>query len=116
MTKRHVPRETIWLAAIAAVILAACGSLTKPEGFEQRLAYGYGTYTAVVNAAAAGVETGRLSPDAGESVLELSDKARTLLDLSRTLHGGGDIRQAEDQLTLAIAVLTELQRYAEAKR
>jgi hypothetical protein len=116
MTKRHVPSHAIWLAAIAALILGACGALTAPQGFEQRLAYAYGVNTAVLNSTAASVKAGRLSPDAGESVLELSDKARLLLDLSRTFYSAGDIKQAEGQLTLAIGVLHELQSFVERQR
>ena len=95
-----------WLVAILAA-LAGCPSLPAPESFDQRLAYAYGVYTAVVNTAAAGVETGALSVDEGQSLLELSDQARILLDAARVVEGA----RGEDQLTLALAVLTEAQAY-----
>lgn len=115
--KSHVQKWWLfyffWVLILAAV-LSGC-PITRPQGFEQRVAYGYGANTAILNAAAQGVEMGDITPEVGEVVLEMSDRARALLDISTRLHGLGDITEAEAQLALAIAVLTELRIYLEDK-
>lgn len=117
--KSHVQKWWLfyffWVLILAAV-LSGCLPITPPQGFEQRVAYGYGANTAILNAAAEGIEAGRLSPEVGEVVLDMSDRARALLDISVRLHGLGDIGEAETQLGLAISVLTELRRYLELKQ
>jgi hypothetical protein len=99
------------LACVAALLLSACAALAPAETLDQRLAYAYGAHTAVLNAAATSVELGDISADQGQAVLELADRARLVLDSARAVLAAGDPRAAEDQLALALAVLTELQAY-----
>lgn len=116
--KTHLQRWWLFYffyALIVGSFVAGCESLPKPQGFEQRLAYAYGTYTAVVDTAATQVEAGRLSAQDGAKVLELSDQARSFLDLSRVAYELHDEILARERLDLAIVVLSELQRYLEAR-
>lgn len=105
----------IWLTLIGIVVattlLGACKAFVEPETLEQRLAYAYGTHTAVLNTAASGVALGELTPEEGESVLALADRALLILDSARFALNAGDPRTAEGQLRLALGVLTELQDY-----
>ena len=113
----------IWHAALsvpsmvflAAVVLIGCEALRPPQGFDQRLAYAYGTYTAVVNSAAHGVEVGTLSVEDGESALGIAGNARQLLDGAYNAFILGDAGEADDKLLVALAVLSELQRYLERR-
>lgn len=114
MKPEEAAREA-WIvtAGLAAILLffSACAALTPPQTTDQRLAYAYGTHTAVMDAAAVAVERGELSPETGTAVLEMADQARTLLDSARFVLSTGDTKTAEGQLMLAIGILTELQNY-----
>lgn len=96
---------------ILVATLSGCSLFEKPETVEQRLAYAYGTHTAVMEAAATSVSFGELTPEQGESVLELADRARTILDSARIAFSAGDPSTAEGQLALAMGILIELQNY-----
>lgn len=109
----------IWIVlALTTIIttIVGCAAFTAPESIEQRLAYAYGTHTAVMEAAATSVGFGELTPEEGESVLELADRARIVLDSARVALGAGDPTTAEGQLALAVGILTELQNYLRRAR
>jgi hypothetical protein len=99
------------LLAVVALLLGACAGLTQPQTFEQRLAYAYGSHTAVQEAAASSLDAGALHSSDAESLLDVADRARTLLDAARTAYRAGDVSTAEGRLELATALLTELQQY-----
>lgn len=105
----------IWMVLIGVTIislaLGACQSFVKPENIEQRLAYAYGTHTAVMQAAATSVSLGELTPEQGETVLVLADRSRIILDSARVALSAGDPTTAEGQLLLAIGILTEIQNF-----
>ena len=108
-------RVMIWAGLMVALFIGGCESFTKPQGFEQRVAYSYGTYTAVVNTAAHGTEIGTLSTSDAETTLDMARNARQLLDLAHAAYKRGDEIEANDRLALALTVLTELQRYLERR-
>lgn len=99
--------------AVPAFALSGCTSvgLQQPQSVEQRLAYAYGTHTAVLDAAAAAVTAGRLSADEGERILKLADDSRAVLDASRVAFAAGDVATANERLLLALNILTQLQTY-----
>lgn len=105
------------LGAVSAATLPGCQSagLEAPQSIDQRLAYAYGTHTAILDAAAAGVEQGRLSAEDGERVLDLADESRLTLDAARVALTAGDVSTAEGRLVLALGVLTQLQTYLNAR-
>jgi hypothetical protein len=94
--------------------LTGCAAFTAPRSLEDRIAYAYATHTAVLSTAASLVEHGDMAPAQARNVLELADRSRIILDGARLALNVGDIRTAEAQLGLALAVLEELQRYLRA--
>jgi len=109
LTQRMNQARVSWL--LMAVFLVGCAAFTTPKSFDEKLAYAYGTHTAVLNAAAVSVKTGDLSAEDGEYVLKISDQCRAILDAAKLASGTGDVNTAEGQLALAVNILTELQNY-----
>lgn len=101
-------------AAYAALLalLTACSSLgiAPAKSLSDRLAYGYGVYSAVTRAASTELAAGTLSVSDAEQVLKIGDEARVLLDASKALLDT-DPAGAESKLALATSVLTGLQAY-----
>lgn len=95
------------------LLVAGCASLglAPASSFSDRLAYSYGTHTAVLTAATASLEAGEISSEDATRVLKVADQARQTLDAARVAAGAGDIATAEGQLQLAASLLTELQTY-----
>lgn len=109
--------RNVAVAFLATVVLAACTGigLQAPQSFEQRLAYGYATATAVVETAAVSVQRGELSKPDGEAVLDAADSAKAALDVARVAYGAGDIETAEGRLSVATTLLVQLQNYLRQK-
>lgn len=107
MKPRHIA-----LAGLLCWLLVACSSLglAPAKSLSDRLAYGYGTLSAVEFAAADATNAGELSKADAQTVLKLADNARTLLDGSKSLLDT-DPQAASTKLDLAVAVLTQLQTY-----
>lgn len=97
--------------SLLALLLAGCAAFAPAQSLDQRIAYGYGSHTAVLEAAANLVEFGDLTADQGQAVLELADRARLVLDTARFALDAGDPRTAEGQLALALGILQEIQNY-----
>lgn len=97
----------------AVLLVAACASIgvEQPESFDQRLAYAYGTNTAVRSAAANAVTVGTIDKSDAQFILKQTDDARALLDASRLALSVGDVSTAEGRLVLAVGILTQLQQY-----
>lgn len=95
------------------LMLGACASLglSSAQSFNQRLAYAYGTHTAVMQAATTAVSSGALSTADAEQVLKMADQTKVLLDGARTLSASGDLTGANSKLSLALTALTALQTY-----
>lgn len=93
------------------LVLSACAALTPPKSFDDRLAYAYGTHTAVLTAAARSVSAQEITSGQAETVLQLADESRQVLDAARLAAAAGDARTADGQLALATNVLTQLQLY-----
>lgn len=89
---------TLVLVAMVALWLAACTALS----FDQRLASAYASNIAVRTTTAAAVNSGQLSSGDGERVLEITDRARAILDDA----ADGDERGLE----LAIEVIQGVER------
>ena len=105
------------VSASVAVGVAGCAQfgLEEAQSLDQRLGYAYGTHTAVLDAAAVGVQTGKLSAEDGGHVLKLADESRLLLDAGRAASAGGDVTTAEGRLVLALGILTQLQTYLNSR-
>jgi hypothetical protein len=106
----------IWLPMLAMLLVVACQSLglAPAQSFDQKLAYAYGTHTAVLQATTTAVNAGSLKAQEGESVLALANQARALLDSARILEAT-DATTAGNKLALAAGVLTQLQTYLQSR-
>jgi hypothetical protein len=95
------------------IMLAACGGLglQPAQSFQDRVAYALGVHTAVLQSATSAVNFGDITTEEARSLLELSDRARNLIDVARTVHAAGDIEGANQRLALALTVLQEIQNY-----
>jgi hypothetical protein len=100
------------------LLIAGCAALglAPAQTFEQKLAYGYGTYTAVQQAATQALADHVLSSADGGQVLKLADESRTLLDGARAANKVGDLTTANGKLALATQVLVQLQTYLRSKQ
>lgn len=100
------------------IILAACTSigLAPASSFNDKLAYAYGSYAAVQQAAATSLNNAEISSKDGENILALADKAKVVLDGAKVAADGGDTQTAEGRLQLGVAILTELQNYLRSRK
>jgi hypothetical protein len=89
----------IVLIVLGAVFLAGCAV----QSFDQRLASGYTSVTAVRTTATAAIDAGRVSSAQGENVLAITDQARKVLDAA----AAGDERGVE----LAVEILGTVEEY-----
>lgn len=105
-------------ALLLLVLVAGCASfgLAPASSFSDRLAYAYGTSTAVITATTQSLEAGEIGTQDAQRVLRVTDEARTALDGARIASGAGDATTAEGRLQLATALLSNLQAYLRAPR
>ena len=101
-----------YVAALVTLVACAQLGLSSAKTFDQKLAYAYGTHTAVLQSAAAAVNAKTLSPTDGEEVLKLADESRALLDAAKA---AGDTATGGSKLALATTILTQLQTYLNAR-
>ena len=96
--------NVLWLI----LLLAGCAQLglSTPQTFDQKLAVAYGTHTAIQRAAATELRAGHMKKADAQEVLTLADQSKVLLDAARM---AGDTTVAQNKLTLAVAVLTQIQ-------
>lgn len=100
---------------VMLAFLVGCAALTTPKSFDQQLAYAYGVHTAVLQAAATGVENGTLSVKDGETVLSLADQCRTILDTAKAAEAMGDVQGAADKLVLGLEILQNIQKFLDQR-
>ena len=109
---RH-PFAAVTAAYFCFLLLAGCASLglAPASTFDQRLAYAVSQNAAVRTAAANALDAGDIQLADAQSVLKLTDEARTLLDAARVAAGAGDLSTAEARVALATTILVKLQAY-----
>lgn len=107
------PKIRACSALLVALLLAGCAalSLAPANSLSDRLAYSYGTHTAVLVATTQAVELGDITADDAERVLAVADTARRTLDAASIAIGAGDLSTAEARLQLATSLLARLQAY-----
>lgn len=95
-------------------LMSGCAMLgaPAPDTFNEKLATGYVSVTAVRQQATSLVNSGALSADDARKVQSVADQARAGLDMA-AIYGAQPDGQAA--LVTAVALLTELQRYLVAK-
>jgi outer membrane protein TolC len=101
----------------ALAVLTACAALGLPtaQTFNEKLAVGYGTVTAVRNSATTLVMAGKITPDDAQNVQTQADTARAALDVARTAYRAGDTTGATTKLDTTATVLRALQAYLASK-
>lgn len=105
--------KALRLSALFLMLLAGCAQLglESAQTLNQKIAYAYGTHTAVLQAATAGVTAGSLKSADAQQVLQMADQAKVILDGATSLAAAGDTTGATNKLALAAAALTALQTY-----
>lgn len=93
--------------------LPACANLGIPDAttFNQKLAVGYATVTAVRDTATKLVTAQRISVKDAQNVLEQTDNARTGLDVARSMYREGQKISADNKLESINVALRALQTY-----
>jgi hypothetical protein len=103
---------------LAVMLLAACSlfNVEKPDTFNQRLAYVYGTEQAVAQQIAEKTRAGVISSDDNKRFVAMVENAKQVADGARAAMSGGDTSTAEGKLLLAKNVLTEVDAYVRSKK
>lgn len=100
------------LIALTFACLTACAQLglSPARSLDDRLAYAYGVHTAVVEVISHAAQTGQLKPQEARQAANLAENSRQLLDAAKAIEQA-DAKGANAKLTLATAVLDQLQTY-----
>lgn len=100
---------------LVILLLAGCAQLglAPADTFEKKLAYAYGTYTAVQQSAASALTAKEITKEDAQQILTLGDQARALLDAAKVV---GDPLEAQNKLLLATQILQQLQLYLQQHR
>ena len=100
------------------LLIAACQlfGVEKPETFNQRLAYVYGTQTAVAQQIAEKTRAGLLGSEDNARFLRMVEDSKQIADGARTAMAGGDTSTAEGKLLLARNILVEVDAYVRSKK
>jgi len=110
-------RNSIYAVLAMLMLLTACAQvgLAPAETFDQKLAYGYSTVTAVRTSAAQALNAGSIDITDAKQALSVTDGARSALDAAGTAFRSGDTATATGKLEAATALLTQLQAYLNAR-
>lgn len=94
------------------LVLTGCASLglAPADSFDTKLAYAYSTHTGVLQAAAISKLNGSITKAEAEQVAALADQSKMFLDSARAVETTNPTG-AQNNLTLALAVLNQLQSY-----
>lgn len=104
--------------ALLLFVCAACAQLglAPAQSFDQKLAYAYGTVTAVTQAATAALNSKDITSADAEQILRLRDESRSILDAAKVASSVGDTTTANGKLLLATSILTQLQAYLNSRQ
>lgn len=98
---------TYWLFL---VLLFGC-AIETPKTFNDRVGYALGIHTSVLNTTTRALEFGEITADEAENVAGIADNARGLIDAARTAWAAGDQAGADQNITVALSLLRQLQDY-----
>jgi hypothetical protein len=111
---RHL-KNFLTLFAFALVLTGCAGLGNEPaQTFNQKLAYAYGTHTAILQAATSSLEAGTISAANASDILKQADNAKLVLDTARQAFDAGDSAGANSKLAVAVTALGALQDYLRA--
>lgn len=103
---------------LAPFALEGCAALgvSQAQTFNEKLAYGYGVHTAVLQAATSAVNAGQLSSADAMKILSDADNAKVVLDGAGAAYAAGDAAGANSKLTIATSLLTAVQAYLQTHK
>ena len=101
---------------ILSILLVSCAQvgMPVPQTFNQRLAVGYSTVTAVRSTAFTLLEGGYITVENAQSVQDQADKAREGLDIAANVVATNPV-EASNRLTASLVVLNALQTYLKTR-
>lgn len=102
------------LGAVVSLAGCAAAGVPTPQTFNERLAAGYATATASVQAVDVLLKAKRISPGEASDALAKLDQAKAGLDAARSL-GGTNPLAAQDRLTATLLALEALHAYLSSK-
>lgn len=94
-------------------LLAGCAlfGLESPNTWNERLSYAYTLETGAANAIEAQSNSGQLTRDDANKLVDIVQNAKALTDGARDAMRGGDATTAEGKLRLARSILVEINEY-----
>ena len=103
----------LYSVPFVVLLLAACTlfGVEKPETFNQRIAYVYGTQIAVAQQIADKTRSGVISPDDNERYVSIVEDAKAVADGARDAMQVGDTETAEGKLRLAQNILVQVDEF-----
>jgi hypothetical protein len=113
-----VKKIILAFCALALLMLAGCAQLgtVAPRNFNDEVAYGYATTTAMRASAANALDAKTMSTETAQKVLTVTDEVRTALDAARTMRSAGDTAGSAAKLVQVTAMLVTLQTLMTAKK
>lgn len=116
MNRHHAFVRWAW-TCVAMAALSACSTfgVPTPQGFNERVAAGLASVTAVRETALALLNAGQITAVDARNVQEQADSAREAIDIARTLKGV-DFKRAEQRLEATSRILAALQTYLNSRR
>jgi hypothetical protein len=103
------------LAFLMVALTFGCASITKPESIKQQIAYGYANLAAARDSTAGLLARKAITKEEAVKFQATFDTVRAGLDTASTAAGAGDISKAEDQLRLAVSLLTAVEIQLKAR-
>lgn len=106
-------KHPLKIAAVFLVLaaVAACATFAQPQSFSEKLGAGYIAHTALLKATTNALAAGDISSADAEGVQKIATQARQVLDAAKIAGDAGDLKSAEGRLSMATAILAELQSY-----
>lgn len=101
-------RVTLLGAVLMLMVACATLGLAPAKSFSDQVQYVNGELTAVVQTTTAALTSGTLTKKEAQSVQTVALQARALLDAAQEV---GDVPDGQQNLSLAIALLQNLQTY-----
>jgi hypothetical protein len=96
-------------------ITLGCSTITKPESIKQQIAYGYANLAAARDSVAGLLTRKAITKSEAQGFQANFDTVRAGLDTASAAAGAGDLGKAEDQLRLALSLLTAVETQLKAK-
>ena len=110
------PSIIAWLALLLSALVASCATIGEPtpQTFNERLAAGIGTVSAIRSTAASLLNQGKISVEDAKNIQQQSDVVRSGLDVASKIHAT-DPNAGNARLTAAVTALQALQLYLQSR-